>query len=118
MIRQIQERPLGSAAIPLFLFHDASGTISSYYALGLMGRDVYAVADPRMESDQYESLPEKSRRHYAAIKKLVPEGRILVGGKRHMVRYDHETTDTESRLVAGWHDCSSSRVDLRTRSSS
>ncbi|KAF2022593.1 hypothetical protein EK21DRAFT_119594 [Setomelanomma holmii] len=80
MIRQIQKRPLGSVAIPLFLFHDASGTISSYYNLGLMGRDVYAIADSRMESDTYESLQEKSRRHYAAIKSLVPEGRILVGG--------------------------------------
>ncbi|KAF2023435.1 alpha/beta-hydrolase [Setomelanomma holmii] len=80
MIRQIQKRPLGSVTIPLFLFHDASGTISSYYALGLMGRDVYAIADPCMESDNYESLLKKSRRHYAAIKSLVPEGRILLGG--------------------------------------
>ncbi|KAF2257598.1 alpha/beta-hydrolase [Lojkania enalia] len=80
MIRQIQKRPLGSVAIPLFLFHDASGTISSYYALGPMGRDVYAIADSRMESDPYESLQEMSRRHYAAIKSLVSEGRILVGG--------------------------------------
>ncbi|KAF2633118.1 alpha/beta-hydrolase [Macroventuria anomochaeta] len=80
MIRQLQKRPVGSGAIPLFLFHDASGTISSYYTLGPMGRDVYAIADKRMESDVYESLQEKSRRYYAAIKALVPEGRILVGG--------------------------------------
>ena len=116
MIRQIQKRPLGSVAIPLFLFHDASGTISSYYALGPMGRDVYAIADSRMASDTYESLQEKSRRHYAAIKSLVPEGRILVGGKRCMDANDHKMTDRRYRLVAGRHDRTSSRMDLCPRS--
>jgi hypothetical protein len=83
MIRHIQKRPMGSVAIPLFLFHDASGTISSYYNLGPLGRDVYAIPDARMESDTLESIQEKSRRHCAAIKSLVQEGRILLGGKRH-----------------------------------
>jgi thioesterase domain-containing protein len=93
MIRQLQKKPVGSAAIPFFLFHDASGTISSYYALGPMGRDVYAIADKRMESDVYESLQEKSRRYYAAIKALVPEGRILVGGKSQTTAHGYNFTD-------------------------
>jgi thioesterase domain-containing protein len=80
MLRQIQKRPKGSAAIPLFLFHDASGTISSYYALGPIGRDVYAIADARMESDEPESMQDMGRRHYAAIKAVVPKGRIMLGG--------------------------------------
>jgi thioesterase domain-containing protein len=81
MIQQIQKRSLGSVAIPLFLFHDASGTISSYYALGPLERDIYAIADSHMESDTCESFQEMSRRHDAAIKLLIPKGRILVGGK-------------------------------------
>ncbi|KAF2158308.1 hypothetical protein M409DRAFT_38353 [Zasmidium cellare ATCC 36951] len=80
MIRQIQKRRAGSDAIPLVLFHDASGTISSYYGLGSLGRDVYAIADPQIGSDKHESLTSMSRRYYAAIKKIIPEGRILVGG--------------------------------------
>ncbi|THC87187.1 hypothetical protein EYZ11_013366 [Aspergillus tanneri] len=80
MIRRIQKRPPGSAATPLFLFHDASGTISSYYALSPMGRDVYAIPESRMKSDACGSLEELSRRYYAAIKSIVPQGRVLLGG--------------------------------------
>lgn len=83
MIRQIQKRPAGSTATPLFLFHDASGTISSYYALGPLGRDVHAVADSRSEGDTHESVTRMSRRYYSAIKKIVTEGRILVAGESH-----------------------------------
>jgi hypothetical protein len=93
MIRQIQKRPLGSVAIPLFLFHDASGTVSSYYNLGPLGRDVYVIPDARMESDTFESVQDKSRRHYAAIKSLVPEGRVLLGGKRNTDTNDQDSTD-------------------------
>ena len=84
MIRQIQKQPPGTAAAPLFLFHDASGTISNYRALGLMGRDVYAIADSRVESDDDESLQEMSRRYYTLIKSIVVEGSILVGGNRYI----------------------------------
>ncbi|KAJ5195621.1 alpha/beta-hydrolase [Penicillium cinerascens] len=80
MIRQIQKRPPGSAATPLFLFHDASGTISSYYALSPMERDVYAISESRTKSDACGTLQEISRRYYAAIKSIVPEGRVLLGG--------------------------------------
>jgi thioesterase domain-containing protein len=86
MIRQIQKRPPGSAATPLFLFHDASGTISSYYALSPMERDVYAIPESRMKRDACGTLQEISRRYYAAIKSIVPEGRVLLGGKRDMGR--------------------------------
>ncbi|KAF7562077.1 hypothetical protein G7046_g2071 [Stylonectria norvegica] len=80
MIRQIQKQTPGTAAAPLFLFHDASGTISNYRALGLLGRDVYAIADSRVEGDEGESLQEMSRRYYALIKSTIAEGNILVGG--------------------------------------
>ncbi|KAE8153724.1 Alpha/Beta hydrolase protein [Aspergillus avenaceus] len=78
MIRQIQKRPTGSTATPLFLFHDASGTIASYYALSPMGRDVYAVPESRLAVGG--TLQEISRRYYSAIKSIVPEGRVLLGG--------------------------------------
>jgi thioesterase domain-containing protein len=80
MIRQIQKRPAGSDASPLFLFHDASGTISNYLALGLMGRDVYAIANSRVKANGDESLQEMSRRYYALIKSTISEGTILLGG--------------------------------------
>ncbi|KAJ5654815.1 alpha/beta-hydrolase [Penicillium lividum] len=80
MIRQIQKRPAGSTATPLVLFHDASGTIASYYALSPMGRDVYAVPESRMARDGGFTLQEISRRYYAAIKAIVSEGRVLLGG--------------------------------------
>jgi hypothetical protein len=118
MIRQIQERSFGSAAIPLFLFQDANGTVSSYYTLSLMGRDVYAIADPCMEIDRFEMPCGEGSSTLCSYKKLVSEGRILVGGKMYMVSYDHETIDRKPRLVVGWHDCTPSRMDLRTRSSS
>ncbi|KAL6920801.1 hypothetical protein ACHAPO_004520 [Fusarium lateritium] len=80
MIRQIQKRPAGSNASPLFLFHDASGTISNYLALGLLGRDVYAIAHSRIKASGDESLQDMSRRYYALIKSTVAEGTILLGG--------------------------------------
>ena len=114
MIRQLQKKPAGSAAIPIFLFHDASGTISSYYALGPMERDVYAIADRPMEGNTYESIQEKSRRYYAAIKAQVPEGRILVGGNSQIVASSYSLTD-HLRLVIRWNDCTSSRLALLSR---
>lgn len=116
MIRQIQKRPIGSVATPLFLFHDASGTISNYRALGPMGRDVYAIADSRMKSNPDESLQEMSRRYYALIKSICSEGSILLGGNRHVDALSHKTTDRISRLVSRRHDCTSSRMDLLPRS--
>jgi hypothetical protein len=81
MIRQIQKRPPGSNASPLFLIHDASGTIATYRALGPLGRDVYAIADTGTKCDVNESVQEMGRRYYALIKSQVAEGRILLGGK-------------------------------------
>ncbi|KAJ9484386.1 hypothetical protein VN97_g8997 [Penicillium thymicola] len=93
MIRRIQKRPPGSTATPLFLFHDASGTISSYYALSPMGRDVYAIPESGMKSDACGSLQELSRRYYAAIKSIVPQGRVILGGKRQFNARGRNTTD-------------------------
>lgn len=92
MIRQIQKRPPGSTATPLFLFHDASGTISSYYALSSIGRDVYAISESQMKGDACRSLQEMGRRYYAAIKSIVPEGRVLLGGKRLLDAHDDKIT--------------------------
>ncbi|KAF2705714.1 hypothetical protein K504DRAFT_387199, partial [Pleomassaria siparia CBS 279.74] len=53
---QMQKRLLGSAAILLFLFYNASSTISSYYALGPIGRNVYVVTNARIESNKPKSI--------------------------------------------------------------
>lgn len=70
------------SATPLFLIHDAGGTIYGYHTLDDLNRPTYGIANPRLES----GLPwtggvmEMAQCYYAMIKAYRPKGDILLGG--------------------------------------
>ncbi|PPJ55135.1 hypothetical protein CBER1_09968 [Cercospora berteroae] len=67
---------------PLFLVHDASGTIFNYSLLGDLRRNVFAVYDPKFEREEGWSggLPEMAREYVALIRKVNPSRPIILGG--------------------------------------
>ena len=81
----IQDAPRSpSAPPPLFLIHDASGTIFSYFALGPLGCRVYGIHDPRFEQTGgggWQSVVEMARVYVRLIKKVMLRGSIVLGGK-------------------------------------
>jgi thioesterase domain-containing protein len=81
----IQNPPPGTRgrhAIPLVLIHDGGGTIFSYYFLDDISRRLYAVSDPRFNTDKkWEGGITEMATHYSRlIKAAVPRGQIILGG--------------------------------------
>ena len=73
---------------PLFLIHDASGGIYSYYKLDKLGRTVYAIYNPWFRNKaKWEGGAEMFVREYIKlIRSVVSKGDILVGGKKNLVQ--------------------------------
>ena len=69
---------------PLFLIHDAGGGIYSYYKLENIGRPVYTIYNPwfRNETKWEGGAMMFVEEYIKLIKKVVPKGDILVGGKK------------------------------------
>jgi thioesterase domain-containing protein len=67
---------------PLFLIHDAGGTVSNYYKLENIGRPVYAIYNPWFKSEtRWDGGSVKFVTEYIKlIKSVVSSGEILVGG--------------------------------------
>jgi thioesterase domain-containing protein len=68
--------------IPLFLIHDAGGTISHYYKLENIDRPVYTIYNPWLQSEtRWEGGSMRFVIEYIKlIKSVVSSGEILVGG--------------------------------------
>lgn len=71
-----------NARTPLFLIHDGSGLISSYFWLGSLCRNVYGIHNPRFDSggDWEHGLHDMAKAYVPLIKSVVPHGKILIGG--------------------------------------
>jgi hypothetical protein len=67
---------------PLFLLHDAGGTVSSYYKLATIGRPVYTIHNPWLKNEQRWSGGAQTfvDEYIKLIKSVVSSGEILVGG--------------------------------------
>ncbi len=68
---------------PVFLIHDAGGTIFSYFALGRLGPRVYGIHDPRFEqlgNGGWQSILEIAEAYVRLIRKVVVRGKIVLGG--------------------------------------
>lgn len=70
-------------AIPLFLIHDGGGTIIKYSPLGDLGRNVYGIQDPKVESDDgwKGGMIEMAQKYITFIKSIRREGPIFLGGQ-------------------------------------
>jgi hypothetical protein len=67
---------------PLFLLHDAGGTVSNYYKLGNIGRPIYTIYNPWTKSqNRWNGGSMKLVTEYIKlIQSIVSSGDILVGG--------------------------------------
>lgn len=81
----IQAWPRSTAEpAPLFLIHDASGTIFNYYTLGPVGRRVYGIYDPRFGQaggGGWQSVLEIAKAYVKLIRKVMIRGEIVLGGE-------------------------------------
>ena len=69
-------------AIPLYLFHDGSGTIGMYSKIRNLERQVFGAANPKLNSQQHWaiSLIEMAT-HYASVIAATSSEDIILGGK-------------------------------------
>lgn len=93
-----------SPRTPLVLIHDGSGLISNYFWLGSLGRKVYGVHNPHFETggDWNGGLHEMAKAYLPLIKSVIPQGKILVGGKEQL---SHAQTFKSMSLIlfdSGW----------------
>jgi hypothetical protein len=67
---------------PLFLLHDAGGTVFNYYKLENVGRPVYAIYNPwfRSETRWDKGSMGFVNEYIKMIQSVVSSGEILVGG--------------------------------------
>ena len=80
----IQKAPPGhESSAPLFLVHDGSGTISSYFRLCNLQRNVYAFSNPHFESGKpwVGGIPAMARLYSELLRCRYREGEILLGGE-------------------------------------
>jgi pimeloyl-ACP methyl ester carboxylesterase len=68
---------------PLVLIHDGGGTTFSYFTLGDLHREVWAIHDPRYwDSKPWEGGVEEIAGHYIKLMQMAGiNGDILMGGK-------------------------------------
>lgn len=81
---QIQSGPARSESVaPLFLFHDAGGTVFQYSCLGNLHRPVYGISNPRIEQGgKWEHGIRQMGVVYAhMVRSVVQSGPILLGGE-------------------------------------
>lgn len=81
----IQDVPRSrTEAPPLFLIHDASGLITSYYKLGHVGRKVYGIWDPKFDQDGiggWQTVQDIADAYLRLIRRVQLRGEIVLGGK-------------------------------------
>ncbi|KAK2013654.1 thioesterase [Colletotrichum eremochloae] len=68
---------------PLFLIHDASGLLTSYFKLGTLGRRVYGIWDPKFDADGiggWQSIEQIAEAYIRLIKRIMLTGEIVLGG--------------------------------------
>jgi len=67
---------------PLVLFHDGGGTVFSYHLLGDVRRPVYGISNPHYNTQNaFEGgMPEMARHYVELIRKVIPSGKIILGG--------------------------------------
>ncbi|KAF2875794.1 Alpha/Beta hydrolase protein [Massariosphaeria phaeospora] len=67
---------------PLFLIHDAGGTVSHYYKLDKIGRPVYTIHNPWFKAETKWDGGSMTfvNEYIKLIKSVVPSGEIIVGG--------------------------------------
>lgn len=74
--------PLAASDVPLVLIHDGGGTCFAYYCLNPLSRTTYEIHNPRFESQipWTGGIPEMARHYVGLMRKMVPRGRIVLGG--------------------------------------
>lgn len=74
--------PLNTSNIPLVLTHDGGGTCFSYYCLDPLGRPTYEIHNPHFYSGESWTggIPEMASHYVELLRKVVPQGKILLGG--------------------------------------
>ncbi|KAI1673231.1 Thioesterase domain containing protein [Pyrenophora tritici-repentis] len=75
--------PAYARSPPVFLIHDAGGTVFSYFGLGRLGPRVYGIYDPRfaqLGNGGWQSILEMAEAYVRLIRKVVVRGNIVLGG--------------------------------------
>lgn len=69
-------------SIPLVLIHDGGGTVFTYFNIKDIGRDMYAIGDPRFQSSTpWEGgIPEMAANYTQQLERNVPAGKVILGG--------------------------------------
>jgi hypothetical protein len=82
---QLQTCPRGKLKqpTPLVLVHDSGGTTFSYFRLGSLDRDVWAIHDPHFDTaEPWKGGFDEIAEHYIRlIERAGIRGSILLGGK-------------------------------------
>lgn len=68
---------------PLFLIHDATGLLTSYFKIGSLNRRVYGIWDPKFNADgigSWQSVRDIAEAYIKLIRKVVIRGEIVLGG--------------------------------------
>jgi len=99
---------------PLILIHDGGGTIFNYYMIGMLGRPVYGIPDPRFgtESPWEDGIPQMARCYSDLIRSNIRSRQVLLGGACQ-ARRRRDVVLTSHRMVT-WGtnrsgDCSFTR---------
>ncbi|ROV88647.1 hypothetical protein VMCG_10320 [Cytospora schulzeri] len=71
-----------SSHIPIVMIHDGGGTCFAYYCLNPIGRPMYEIHNPHFYSGKPwpGGIPEMAQHYVGLMRKMVPRGRILLGG--------------------------------------
>ncbi|PNY24615.1 Uncharacterized protein TCAP_05446 [Tolypocladium capitatum] len=80
---RVQDVPPGAdPPMPLILIHDAGGTTFSYFLLGSLHRDVWAIHNPKyLDAEPWEGGMDEMARHYVdLIVEAGISGTVLLGG--------------------------------------
>ncbi|KAF9697502.1 hypothetical protein EKO04_003960 [Ascochyta lentis] len=75
--------PTHARSPPVFLIHDAGGTVFSYFTLGRLGPRVYGIYDPQFEqlgNGGWQSILEMAEAYIRLMRKVVVRGSIILGG--------------------------------------
>lgn len=80
---QVQCYTGGKNAVPLVLIHDATGSIFSYFLLGDLDRDVWAIFDPKHDNGLCwdGGIPEMAQQYIGLLQATGITGPVLLGGK-------------------------------------
>ncbi|KAI9152063.1 putative thioesterase lcsE [Paramyrothecium foliicola] len=90
-----------SSTPPLVLIHDGGGTTFSYFILGKLHRDVWALHNPKYwDAGKWEGGMDEMSRHYVdLIKKSGLSGPIFLGGKQFPLHCLHALFSFRDRVL-------------------